>query len=75
MMNLQPVEGYKHLFRDKETGAILNVNTAAFEGAKRARVKREKAKAQLETNTTDINSIKDELTEIKTMLRTLINGK
>ena len=74
-MNLQPVEGHKHLFRDKETGAILNVNKEAFAGAKRARLLREKAKDQLETNTNDINSIKGELTEIKTMLRTLINGK
>ena len=74
-MELSPVEGNKDLVRDLKTGAILNVNTAAFEGAKRARVKREKAKEQLETNTNDINSIKDELTEIKTMLRTLVNGK
>ncbi len=73
-MELRPVEGNKDLARDIDTGAILNVNKEAFAGAKRAREKREKAKEQLETNTTDINSIKGELTEIKTMLRTLING-
>ena len=73
-MELRAVEGNKDLARDMDTGAILNVNKEAFAGAKRAREKREKAKEQLETNTTDINSIKGELTEIKTMLRTLING-
>ena len=73
-MELRPVEGNKDLARDMDTGAILNVNKEAFAGAKRARDKREKAKEQLETNTNDINSIKTELTEIKTMLRTLING-
>ena len=73
-MELRPVEGNKDLARDIDTGAILNVNKEAFAGAKRAREKREKAKEQLETNTNDINSIKYELTEIKTMLRTLING-
>jgi len=73
-MELRPVEGNKDLARDMDTGAILNVNKEAFAGAKRAREKREKAKEQLETNTDDINSIKYELTEIKTMLRTLING-
>ena len=73
-MELRPVEGNKDLARDMDTGAILNVNKEAFAGAKRAREKREKAKDQLETNTNDINSIKYELTEIKTMLRTLING-
>ena len=73
-MELRAVEGNKDLARDIDTGAILNVNKEAFAGAKRAREKREKAKEQLETNTNDINSIKYELTEIKTMLRTLING-
>ena len=73
-MELRAVEGNKDLARDMDTGAILNVNKEAFAGAKRAREKREKAKEQLETNTNDINSIKYELTEIKTMLRTLING-
>ena len=74
-MNLQPVEGHKHLFKDKETGAILNVNTEASLGIKHAKQNRQKSKEQLETNTSDINSIKTELTEIKTMLGTLINGK
>ena len=74
-MELRPVEGNKDLARDMDTGAILNINTQAFAGAKRARELREKAKEQLETNTIDINSIKGELTEIKTMLRTLINGR
>ena len=73
-MELRPVEGNKDLARDMDTGAILNINTQAFAGAKRARELREKAKEQLETNTIDINSIKSELTEIKTMLRTLIDG-
>ena len=73
-MNLQPVEGYKHLFRDRETGAILNVNTDASLGIKYAKQNRQRVKEQLETNTIDINSIKTELTEIKTMLRTLVDG-
>ena len=73
-MELRAVEGNKDLARDMDTGAILNVNKEAFAGAKRAREKREKAKEQLETNTNDIYSIKAELTEIKIMLRTLING-
>ena len=73
-MELRPVEGNKDLARDMDTGAILNINKEAFAGAKRARELREKAKDQLEINTNDINSIKSELTEIKTMLRTLING-
>ena len=74
-MNLQPIEGHKHLFRDKESGAIVNINADASLGMKMAKENRQRAKHQLETNTNDINSIKSELTEIKTMLRTLIDGR
>ena len=74
MMNLQQIEGYKHLVRDKETGAVLNINTEIPQGLKLAKLKKLNEQEQLETNTNDINSIKTELTEIKTMLRTLIDG-
>ena len=75
MMNIQPIEGYKHLVRDKDTGAVLNINTEIPTGLKLAKLKKRKEQEQIETNTTDINSIKSELTEIKTMLRTLIDGR
>ena len=75
MMNIQPIEGYKHLVRDNETGAVLNINTEIPIGLKLAKLKKRKEQEQLETNTSDINSIKSELTEIKTMLRTLIDGR
>ena len=74
-MNLQPIEGHKHLFRDKESGAGVNINADASLGMKMAKENRQRAKQQLETNTNDINSIKNELTEIKTMLRTLVDGR
>ena len=74
-MDLQLIEGYKHLVRDKETGAVLNINTEIPQGLKLAKLKKRKEQEQLETNTSDINSIKSELTEIKTMLRTLIDGR
>ena len=75
MMNIQPIEGSKHLVRDSETGAVLNINTEIPQGLKLAKLKKRKEQEQIETNTTDINSIKTELTEIKTMLRTLIDGR
>ena len=74
-MELRPVEGHKHLFREMETGAIVNTNIEASVCKKISRDKRQKQKEQLETNTNDINSIKSEITEIKTMLRTLIDGR
>ena len=74
-MELVPVQDHKHLVRDLESGAILNTNLKVAEGLRMAKKNRQKTKDQLEINTNDINSIKTELSEIKTMLRTLINGK
>ena len=74
-MELVQVKDHIHLVRDLETGAILNTNDKMAEGLRMAKKNRQKTKDQLETNTSDINSIKNELTEIKTMLRTLIDGR
>ena len=74
-MELVRVTDHNHLVRDLESGAILNIDIKVAQGMKLAKENRQRSKEQLETNTSDINSIKNELTEIKTMLRTLINGK
>ena len=74
-MELVQVKDHIHLVRDLETGAILNTNDKMAEGLRMAKRNRQKSKDQLETNTIDINSIKTELSEIKTMLRTLIDGR
>ena len=73
-MELVSVQDHKHLVRDLESGAILNTDLKVAEGLRMAKRNRQKSKDQLETNTIDINSIKTELSEIKTMLRTLIDG-
>tara|TARA_R110002020_G_scaffold198588_6_gene399767 strand:+ start:673 stop:897 length:225 start_codon:yes stop_codon:yes gene_type:complete len=74
-MELVQVKDHKHLVRDLETGAILNTDEKVAEGLRMAKKSRQKTKDQLEINTNDINSIKNEMTEIKTMLRTLIDGR
>ena len=71
-MELAPVKGFKNLARDLDTGAILNIDERAPLGLKLAKEKRRKEKEQLEKNTNDINSIKMDLTEIKTMLKILL---
>ena len=68
------IEGRGDIVKDDITGAVLNIDHSAYEAAVNASKLREASKHQLESNTNDINSIKTELTEIKIMLRTLING-
>jgi len=69
------IEGRGDIVKDDITGAVLNIDHSAYEAAVNASKLREASKHQLESNTNDINSIKTELTEIKTMLRTLIDGR
>ena len=74
-MELGPIKGFDNLVRDLETGAILNLDSNASLGLKLTKEKKRKEKEQLEKNTNDINSIKSEVSEIKTMLKTMMEGK
>ena len=69
------VQGRTDIVRDPKSGAIINVDGESYSTAISARKARQKAKEQLKNNTNDINIMKDQLTEIKTMLRTLIDGR
>ena len=74
-MSLQPVKDHRNLARDTDSGAIINVDRSAYLNALERHKNKEKQKKTIEDNTKDINSIKTEVSEIKTMLKTLIEGK
>jgi hypothetical protein len=65
-MSYIKVEGHDGLVRDETTGAILNYNDSAIE----ARRKMKRLNSALD----DINMLKDEVSEIKTLLRELIKN-
>ena len=71
-MSLQQVKDHRELVRDTESGAILNIDRTAYLNAIERHNNKEKQKETIEKNTNDINSIKSEITEIKTMLKTLL---
>ena len=74
-MQLGPITGVDNLARDLETGAVINLDTNASLGLKLAKQKKQEEREQIKKNTNDINSIKSDLTEIKTMLKTMMEGK
>ena len=74
-MSLQPVKDYRYLARDTDSGAIVNIDRSAYLTALEQHKNREKQKKTIEDNSNDINSIKSEISEIKTMLKILIEGK
>jgi len=65
-MSYIKVEGHDGLVRDETTGAILNYNDSAIE----ARRKMKRLNSALE----DINMLKDEISEIKSLLRELVKN-
>ena len=73
-MTAKYVEGRTDIIKDGITGAVLNVDHNAYQAAVNASKLREASKHQLESNTNDINSIKEEMTEIKGMLRQVLGS-
>ena len=65
-MDFIKVKGHDGLVRDKNTGAIINLDDSAI-------VARPKSK-QLSSALDDINMLKNEVSEIKSLLRELIKN-
>ena len=73
-MDLINIKGHKNLVRDLETGAILNTNSDTALARKQLREKKQQEREQLEKNTNDINSMKEEVTEIKDMVKQILGS-
>ena len=69
------IEGRTDIVKDPDTGAIINIDDAAHRSAVAGHKARQRAKEELKNNTNEINSIKEELTEIKALLKALIDGR
>jgi len=62
------VEGHPGFVRDMETGAILNINTTELSKMKRARAARR-------NKDNEIQDLKNEVSEIKSLLMQLLEKK
>ena len=65
-MDYLKVEGHDGLVRDQKTGAILNLDDSAIEARRKSK--------HLGSALDDINMLKNEVSEIKTLLRELIQN-
>ena len=73
-MRLSNITGSKSLVRDLESGAILNTQTSGAETLRLLKEKKQKEKMQLQQNTDDINSMKEEVSEIKDMVKQILGN-
>ena len=68
------VEGHTHLVRETYSSGIVNTNTNEYEiYMKRIRT-REHHGDQIRSAVKDINNLKNELREIKGLLKEIVNG-
>lgn len=69
------IEGKQGLVRDISSGAILNVNRSDYENYLTKKKQAVEQKQQLAQQQDDINNIKNELADIKDLLKTLIRER
>jgi len=62
------VEGHKHLYRDDRSGAIINCDNQGYSNYISQKKEREKLKLE-------VQNLKSELSEIKLLLKEIINGQ
>ena len=68
------VEGHTHLVREITSSGIVNTNTTEYQLYMKRIKSREQHGDQIRTAVKDINSLKNELREIKGLLKEIING-
>jgi hypothetical protein len=65
--HLIPVDGHNNLFRDSNTGAILNKDKSGY-------VQYVRLKEQKQRERNEIDQLKKDIDEIKSLLREIIDG-
>jgi predicted dithiol-disulfide oxidoreductase (DUF899 family) len=66
VIELIPVEGHNQLGRDPNSNAILNTDVSAYEAYRKARREAKRKEAELAT-------LKDEVAELKALVKTLVH--
>jgi|TARA_B100000085_G_scaffold102490_1_gene93269 hypothetical protein len=65
--DLIPVEGHNNLFRDRNTGAIINDDSSGY-------VQYKKMKQRRQTEREELDILKNDIEEIKSLLKEITNG-
>ena len=69
----QKVESHPELAKDEYSKGITNIDNDAYKKYMQSAMTRKERNATLETNTKEINNLKEDVSEIKDMLRQLIS--
>ena len=72
-MNQSKVEGYSNLIRDEETKAIINTSMTDYNNYIMQKKLKEKEAQKINSIEKEVSNIKDDLNEIKNLLRRMSN--
>ena len=68
------VEGYTSLVRHAHSNGIVNTNTSEYEVYMKRIKQRERHSDQIRSAVTEINTLKADMREIKSLLKGIVNG-
>ena len=68
------VKGHSNLVRDENSNAILNTDSTEYNNYLSLRSKRKQGSERIDNMENDLKSLKDDINEIKTLLKALSNG-
>ena len=68
------VKGHNDLIRDENSNAIVNTNSSEYDNYLSHRAKRKQGTERIDNMENDLKSLKDDINEIKTLLKALSNG-
>ena len=72
-MEYAKVEGHSHLLRDSKTNSIINTNMIEYQEYLNRRNVKEDENQKIQHLESDVDNIKNDLSEIKSLLRSLVN--
>lgn len=70
---MHKVENFPDLKKDLTTGGVVNTNLDSYESYKLYRAKLLKEQAEKDTMSEEINNMKNDINDIKTMLKNLLD--
>ena len=74
-MSYLKVEGHGELYRDSTTNSIVNRNTTDYNRYMLQKKTKNEEVEKVDTMEQDLTNLKNEINEIKSLLKELVNGK
>ena len=72
--NMKPIEGYDNLVKDMHSKAVINTDKSAYGTAKKRALAAQAQRDEIRNTTREINNLKCEMHEIKSLLKELVNN-